>query len=90
MLVLITGAQGQLGSLAAEVLRADHDVVALSRAELDLTDAAAVSAVVATVRPDVVWNASAYNDVDGAEENALGALRVNAFAVQTTDRKSVV
>lgn len=82
MRILVTGAGGQLGAAAARAFAERYDVVALSRRELDVTDAGAVTSVVATVKPDVVLNAAAYNDVDGAEENALTALRVNAFAVQ--------
>ena len=33
-------------------------------------------------RPDVIVNCAAYNDVDGAEDHAVDALSVNAFAVR--------
>jgi dTDP-4-dehydrorhamnose reductase len=56
---------------------AGHDVVGLARAELDITDAAAVSAAVADARPDVIVNCAAWTDVDGAESQAAAALAVN-------------
>jgi dTDP-4-dehydrorhamnose reductase len=75
---LVTGSAGQLGrELLAEL--GDEVAWAGGRADLDVTDAAAVAALVARVRPDVVFNAAAYNKVDGAEEDPAGAFRVNAL-----------
>jgi dTDP-4-dehydrorhamnose reductase len=50
-------------------------VTALRRAELDITDAAAVDAAVAG--HDVVVNAAAWTDVDGAETDEAAATAVN-------------
>ena len=72
---LVTGAGGQLGADLLRVL-ADADVLGATRAELDITDAAAVAAAVAG--RDVVVNAAAYTDVDGAEADEAGAAAVNA------------
>ena len=58
--------------------RAGHAVTALSRAELDIADAAGAAAVLAQVRPDVVVNCAAYTKVDDAEQDVAGATRVNA------------
>jgi dTDP-4-dehydrorhamnose reductase len=49
------------------------------RAELDIADAASIDALFRRVRPDVVFNAAAYNKVDGAESEAGRALEVNAL-----------
>jgi dTDP-4-dehydrorhamnose reductase len=49
-------------------------------AEIDVTDGAAVSALVARVRPDVVFNATAWNRVDAAEGEPQAAFAVNALA----------
>jgi dTDP-4-dehydrorhamnose reductase len=54
-----------------------EDAVALSRAELDITDPAAVDAAVAAARPHAVINCAAYTNVDGAEEAAEEAQAVN-------------
>lgn len=83
--VLVTGAAGQLAGAIADVF-ADADVIALTKAELDIADAAAVRRVVAGVAPRVIVNCAAFNDVDGAEERPLDALRLNAFAVRTLAR----
>jgi dTDP-4-dehydrorhamnose reductase len=62
-------------------LRCFADVAGFDRATLDVGDAAAVRAVVRSERPDVVVNASAYTDVDGAERDPAAATRVNADGV---------
>lgn len=71
---LVTGAGGMLGRDLLEVLSAD-DVTGLTRAELDITDEDAVSSAVSGV--DVVVNAAAWTDVDGAESAEEAATRVN-------------
>jgi dTDP-4-dehydrorhamnose reductase len=48
-----------------------------SRAELDVTDPAAVRRTIAAARPDVVINCAAWTDVDGAESADEAALAVN-------------
>jgi dTDP-4-dehydrorhamnose reductase len=75
--VLIAGADGQLGRALLACL---GDRVAWSggRAALDVRDTAAVHRVIFDVRPDVVFNAAAYNNVDGAETETCEALAVNA------------
>ncbi|MFF9199570.1 dTDP-4-dehydrorhamnose reductase [Streptomyces sp. NPDC014779] len=73
---LVTGAAGMLGRDLAEVLAgAGAEVTALTRAELDVTDAGAVEAAVAG--HDVVVNAAAWTDVDGAETEEAAATRIN-------------
>lgn len=77
MKVLVTGAAGQLGTALQAELTA-HDVVAVTRAQLDITDLAATRAAVRDVRPDIILNAAAYNKVDGAESEPYEAFRGNA------------
>lgn len=72
---LITGAAGMLGHDLHTVL-AGRDVIALSRAELDVTDLGAVRA--AAAGHDVLINAAAYTKVDDAEHNEDAAYAVNA------------
>jgi dTDP-4-dehydrorhamnose reductase len=83
--VLVTGATGQLGSAIVRTF-ADTEVVAVRRGDLDIADPAAVRAVVADRRPDVIINCAAFNDVDGAETEPGAALAVNAFAVRSLAR----
>jgi dTDP-4-dehydrorhamnose reductase len=58
--------------------RAGHELVGLTRAELDICDAAEVEAALARVRPDAVLNCAAWTDVDGAESHPEQAHAVNA------------
>ena len=76
---LVTGAAGMLGQDLQKVL-AGRDVTALSRAELDVTDRDAVLAAVAG--HNVVLNASAFTNVDGAETQEDSAFAVNATGVE--------
>ena len=80
MKVLVTGAAGQLGREMVRV--AGTAVVAgLVRADLDVSDSAAVHEAVAGLRPDVVVNCAAWTDVDGCELDPERAQTVNADAV---------
>lgn len=72
---VITGASGMLGQDVQKAL-AGREVVALSRQDLDITDADAVREAIQGA--DVVINCAAYTNVDGAEEDRDGAYRVNA------------
>jgi dTDP-4-dehydrorhamnose reductase len=77
--LLVCGAAGMLGQ---DVVRAaglaNHEVVALDRATLDVTDSRAVARLVERETPDAVLNCAAYTDVDGAEHEPDAAMRVNA------------
>jgi dTDP-4-dehydrorhamnose reductase len=80
---LITGAGGQLGSDLRRTLSGPDgadEVQAVTRAELDVTDAVAVDKVVAEYAPDVIVNAAAYTAVDAAESDEPAAYLVNARA----------
>ena len=80
---LVTGAAGMLGRDLCAVLAGagQTDVRAATRAELDVTDPAAVHDAVAGA--DVVLNAAAWTDVDGAETAEAAATAVNGDAVAT-------
>lgn len=79
MRYLVVGAQGMLGNDVVEVLNG-RNVVALGRAELDITDA---QAVMAAIQPgDVVINCAAYNHVDAAESEPESAHLVNEEGVR--------
>jgi dTDP-4-dehydrorhamnose reductase len=89
MKILVTGAAGQLGALLPAAL-AGHEVVALGRAELDVTNLTQVRLAVQSHRPHAVVNASAYNKVDAAESDPDSAYRGNALgprnlAIATAD-----
>jgi dTDP-4-dehydrorhamnose reductase len=69
--ILVTGAGGGLGRAVVEVHGGtDHDVRAVTHAELDIGDGEAVHAVVDEVRPAVILNAAAFTKVDACEDEA--------------------
>jgi dTDP-4-dehydrorhamnose reductase len=87
MRILVTGAAGMLGQdVCAAAAAAGDDVIALSRAQLDICDATATERAVADARPDVVVNCAAWTDVDGAESAYAQALAVNGPAAGNVAR----
>jgi dTDP-4-dehydrorhamnose reductase len=86
LLALVVGAGGQLGEAMKDQLSVRHEVVAVTRRDLDVTSADAVMAMATDVMPDVIINCSAYTNVDGAEEDPVAALEVNAMAVRLLAR----
>lgn len=79
---------GAAGRLGAAIVRAfgDADLVAHTRASLDVTNLDAVRDAMDAAAPDVILNCAAFNDVDSAEDRAGDALAVNAFAVRSLAR----
>lgn len=78
MKVLITGAGGMLGhDTAAAANAVHHEVAEYTRAQLDITDEAAVYEVFERELPAVVINCAAWTDVDGAESNAIETFLIN-------------
>src|SRR5215207_8353504 len=75
---LVTGAGGMLGTDLVAALE-QHEIAALSRADLDVTAAQAVHDVIAEFRPHVVANCAAWTAVDAAEEQEGAAFEVNAI-----------
>jgi dTDP-4-dehydrorhamnose reductase len=77
--ILVFGAAGQVGHELRQ-RAAPHGVrlVGLTHAEVDITEAAAVSRAVERHRPAVIVNAAAYTAVDKAESDAQSAFAVNA------------
>lgn len=79
--VALLGANGQVGTELLAVLsrNTEWEVVALTRAELDITDPNAINRVLSSISPDIVVNATAYTQVDKAESEPELAYAVNAL-----------
>ena len=75
---LITGANGQLGRCFQKTL-GDQGIhfVALSRADLDITNIALLEESFKSIKPDVVINTAAYTNVEQAEVDSAAAYEIN-------------
>ncbi|MBA2378180.1 MAG: dTDP-4-dehydrorhamnose reductase [Blastocatellia bacterium] len=83
MRTIITGAGGMLaGAVIAACRRNGHETLALSRTDLDISDADAVDAAFDRIMPDAVLNCAAYTDVDGAEVDEERCFAANATGVK--------
>jgi dTDP-4-dehydrorhamnose reductase len=78
MHLLITGSRGQLGQALHAHFSPSHQVTLWSRPEHDVADPATADAV-AALAPDVVINAAAWTNVDGAESSPDAAFAVNSL-----------
>lgn len=79
MRILILGKTGQLGW---ELLRATETlgpVTALDYPEIDLTHPELIRERIASEQPQVIINATAYTDVDGAERDPKLAMALNGY-----------
>jgi dTDP-4-dehydrorhamnose reductase len=79
--LLLLGAGGQVGRAVLKATPAGHQVIAKTRAELDIADARAVEQVFVQAEPDWIVNAAAYTAVDLAEDQPNEATRINDTAV---------
>ena len=86
MKILLLGADGQLGWQLRRSLSPLGEVIALTRSSAglcgDLSRPADLAATVRAVRPDLVANAAAFTDVDGAEARPHEAMAINATACE--------
>ena len=78
--LLITGATGQIGWQLQRTLAPLGEVIACTRARLDLADPEAAAKTVRELAPAIVVNAAAYTAVDKAESEPELAHTVNAVA----------
>ena len=74
--VLVTGANGQLGTALARAGK-EWTLHTVSRPEFDFEHLDAIPGIFATLNPRAVINAAAYTAVDAAESDAAAAFRAN-------------
>lgn len=83
MRLLVTGAGGIVGrATVVEAVGRGWDAIGRTRAELDLTDPAALARELAALAPELVVNAAAFTAVDRCESEEERAFEVNARAVE--------
>jgi dTDP-4-dehydrorhamnose reductase len=78
--ILLTGKNGQLGTVLQKVLSQVGDVIAVGRQQLDLASPGDIRRVVREIQPRLIVNAAAYTAVDGAEKEEAAAIAVNRNA----------
>jgi dTDP-4-dehydrorhamnose reductase len=81
MRILITGANGQLGT-ALQTQLFEHELFTADLPDIDITNKDQIVDEVTQYRPDVVIHCAAYTDVDGAALNPDLAYRVNGLGTQ--------
>jgi dTDP-4-dehydrorhamnose reductase len=74
--ILVTGAAGLVGRHLAHTLARDHDVLALKRSDLDISDRDAVNRYLLAVKPSLILNCAVIQ-VDESEQNPAKAQAVN-------------
>ena len=78
--ILLIGADGQVGWELRRSLVTLGEVVACTRQQLNLEDADDIRRVISNVNPDLIVNAAAYTAVDQAEQEPALAMAINSTA----------
>jgi len=86
MKVLILGAKGNLGGQLVKIFseNKENEIIGWDKNEIDITDKELVIKKVNDIKPDIIINASAYNNVDKCEEDSREfeiAKKINGEAV---------
>lgn len=80
--VLVLGASGQVGQATLQLTVSGTDVIAPSRADVDLRETDELRAYVLDLKPDAVINCAAFTRVDDAERESDAAYLLNADAAR--------
>src|ERR1043165_3018141 len=81
MKLAIIGANGQLGTDLQEVLASEHDVIALTHADIEITNIDSVKMALSSTKPDIILNTAAYHIVPEAEKFPEKAFQINGTGV---------
>ena len=82
MKVLVTGAEGQVGTEVVRLSDNEFQVVGLNRGNLDIIRRDEIERHLDDHAPDLLVNCAAYTAVDRAEDEVEAAYRANAHAVE--------
>jgi len=80
--ILVTGANGMLGTDLVDILSKEYQVVGVDIDDFDVTNAQQVKQKILEIKPEFVIHAAAYTDVDGCKANVEQAYLVNAIGTQ--------
>ena len=79
MKLAVIGANGQLGTDLTEVLSAEHEVIALNHADIEITNIDSVKNILSDIKPSIVLNTAAYHIVPEAEKFPEKAFLINGI-----------
>lgn len=88
MRILVLGRSGQVGTALTKSLQGLGELIALDRAQLDLTNPDAIRTTLRELQPQIVINAAAYTAVDAAESDQAMAFQINAVAPRVMAEES--
>ncbi|MCO6437409.1 MAG: dTDP-4-dehydrorhamnose reductase [Phycisphaerae bacterium] len=89
MKLAVIGSAGQVGQEFRKVL-SPTQWIPLTRADLDITDAASVERCLSSMDADVIINLAAFHDVNGCEDDGNRAFAVNALGALNVARAAAV
>lgn len=82
-MILVTGANGQLGfDVIKELNKRNIECIGIDREELDITDEYAVNKYILRLKPECVIHCAAYTAVDKAEEEKELCYKINVNGTQ--------
>lgn len=82
MKILLLGANGQLGKELRNQLSDEKRLFAFTRKELDINNHRDVTENINRIMPNIIINAAAFTNVDGAESDKNEAFSTNGYAVK--------
>lgn len=81
--VLVTGAEGQLGSdLVLLLVLSGYKVFGMGKSELDITNEEEVNKVVSFLKPEIIIHCAAYTQVDNAESDSDTVFLINGIGTR--------
>jgi len=81
MKILVTGANGQLGTDLCKV-RGDFELIPLTDKDIEISDMSSVKQAFGEYKPDIIINTAAYVRVDDCEDEKDKAFSVNALGAR--------
>jgi dTDP-4-dehydrorhamnose reductase len=87
MKILVTGTNGQVGHALMQELT-EHELIALTRQDCDLTNLDHIRQVIDQHQPDLIINSAAYTKVDQAEDEPKLAFQINRDAPRVMAEKA--
>lgn len=82
MRIIVTGANGMLGTALLPVLQQRHQVCGIDIQDCDIRDSHAISALLRERRPEMVIHLAAYTNVDACETNPELTEQINSIGTQ--------